>query len=337
MKLPTSKTIIRLVLLIITAASIATLIGYVALTALDFVWSPLRRDGARVHSIDVPLPNRDEALDRITRAPVAGLAIIPERLQVEVGLRVFLVPFTMGLPRETRRAISSSVRSLYSQMSLDSEWRRLPSVTGYAATDLVGLPPQRAHAYLYVPESSHGRPKRAVIFLHGSLGNLKAYPYLWSRYAEETGSLIICPTFGFGGWSAEDNVISTVMDSLPLHLQVPRSETVLAGLSAGGYGVVNELRRHPDYRAAVFISAVMPDVSMIESLSGEWGRKPFLLFHGTSDFVVPASYAREKADEYRAFGATLDLFADETHFLFMTQAPRIFERIQRSLANSGSG
>ncbi|MEY4701332.1 MAG: hypothetical protein RL326_1519, partial [Pseudomonadota bacterium] len=305
----------RGIVLVVKVATLVTLATYLIMTMIDFVLTPLQRGGERIHSIDVPLSSRSGALDLITRAPVAALAVVPERYQVEAGLMVFLPLFTSGLPTQTQVNIWDSVRSLYDEMSLDSEWRSLPSVTGYAATDLVGISPQRAHAYIYVPRSAHGKPKKAVIFLHGSLGNLLAYPYLWSRYAEDTGSLIVCPTFGFGGWSEEEDVISTVMDSLPPDLQVPRSETVLAGLSAGGYGVVKELRRHSDYRAAVFISAVMPDVGMIESLSDTWGGKPFLLFHGTSDFVVPESYVREKAAEYRSFGATLDIFPDETHFL----------------------
>jgi pimeloyl-ACP methyl ester carboxylesterase len=321
-------------LLVVKVTVLVTLVTYLIVMMIDFVATPLQRQGERIYSIDVPLPGRNGTLDLVTRAPIAALAVVPERYQVEAGLTVFLPLFTSGLPTQTRLNIWDSVRSLYQEMSLDSEWRSLPSVTGYAATDLVGISPQRAHAYIYVPKSAHGKPKKAVIFLHGSLGNLLAYPYLWSRYAEATGSLIVCPTFGFGAWSEEEDVISTVMSSLPSDLQVPRSKTALAGLSAGGYGVVKELRRHSDYRAAVFISAVMPDVSMIKSLSDTWGGKPFLLFHGSSDFVVSESYAREMTAEYRAFGATLDIFPDETHFLFMTQAPRIFERIQDALQSS---
>ncbi|MBX7138867.1 MAG: hypothetical protein K1X83_12900 [Oligoflexia bacterium] len=306
--------------------------AFLVLTLADLIHPSLQYQSGSVESMDLPLANHSLLMDSITRAPIALLSLIPEQYQVEAGLIAFLPLFAKKLPSETKVQIKNSVRELYGAMRRDTEWNRLPSVTGYAALDLLGISPQRAHAYLYLPRSAQGHPKGAVLFLHGSLGNLKAYPYLWAEYAEKTQSLIICPSFGFGRWSNEQDSIETVLNALPEELRVPRSKTVIAGLSAGGIGVMRELQRHSDYQAAVFISAVLPDSATTAGLAAAWQHKLFLLFNGTEDFLVTEQYAVQKTRDYSSFGAALDLFPKENHFLFMSQAPKIFERLELALA-----
>ena len=258
---------------------------------------------------------------------------ISERWQANLGLDIFLSEFTRGLTAKERTHIRGSVSTLYDEMAALPAWRRLPSVTGYSAFDLFDIYPQRAHAYVYVPKSLKGPPQKAVIFFHGSLGSLKAYPYLWAKYAEKTGALIICPTAGFGNWNRDTPFLDSILQALPKNLVVPRENTILVGLSAGGVGVINAMKKHSDYRAAVFVSAVFPDFLFGDKqLTADWDKKPFIVVHGLRDFIIPVEDIRGQMAQLADFNPSVQLIDGESHFLMLTN----FESIERAI-NEGIG
>lgn len=288
----------------------------------------LRFNKNQIISLDVELSGNNKFIDLFTRPIVSITAKIPESLQLDIGLSIFFDNFTRKLTRDAKDKISNSIKTMYAEMNTLTEWRSLPSSTGYSALDLLGISPQRAQAYIYVPKSFSNNQRKALIFLHGSLGNLKAYPYIWSKYAERTGTIIICPGYGFGNWNRKDDMIQTVLNHLPQDLKISREETIIVGLSAGGVGVVNEIKKHPEYKAALFISAVIPDSLATDKVFiSKWKNKPLIITNGNDDYVVTAEYATKKSVELSILNPKLVLYEGESHFLLMTGSEKIFREL----------
>jgi hypothetical protein len=104
------------------------------------------------------------------------------------------------LTRDQARRVSVFTLDLYRDMERDPDFHRLGSAMGWAYAELLGQPFDVGHYYLYVPRNRGSGPSPAIVFLHGSAGNFKAYTWLWSRLAEEQGMVVIAPSYGFGNW-----------------------------------------------------------------------------------------------------------------------------------------
>jgi poly(3-hydroxybutyrate) depolymerase len=183
-----------------------------------------------------------------------------------------------------------------------------------------------------VPENAPEGPLSAIVFLHGSAGNFKAYTWIWSQLAEEQGFVIIAPSFGFGNWRQPggcEAVLRAIEDAAS-QVDIDRSQIYLTGLSNGGLGVSQLAAAHPDlFRGLILISPVI-DTTLVDTAAFQqaWENRPMLLISGRADKRIPFGYMQERIQNLRAGGIDLTtaIYAED-HFLFFSQAEGVLADI----------
>lgn len=139
-------------------------------------------------------PLRSEFLATARYRRFAVAALLPEIDQVKLGTYVAPAFDPIIDVRQARHVRDVAMRH-YRPMEADPEFAALGTVMPDAYEDR-----DAAHLYAYAPPHPVGRRLPAVVFLHGSAGNFKVYFYIWKRFADEEGVIVVCPSFGFGNW-----------------------------------------------------------------------------------------------------------------------------------------
>lgn len=278
---------------------------------------------------DSPVQQRFTSDAQFGRLALAN--IIPEVDQVNLGffLMSYVDPF---LDTEKVDRISPLTLALYHDMEKDPNFRELGSVMGLAYADLFGLPTDAGHYYLYVPQNTGEEPLPAFVFLHGSVGNFKTYTWVLSKLAEETGFVIIAPSYGFGNWDEAGvaSVLWAIEDAQEM-VALDEEQIFLAGLSNGGLGVSLLAESYPQmFQGLVFFSPVM-DTGIVDSPSfqAEWVDRPVLVITGAEDRRIPLGYIEDRITRMTAGGIDVSriIFPDEDHFLFFSQPDRIMDDV----------
>ncbi|MFT3764451.1 MAG: hypothetical protein QM820_02875 [Minicystis sp.] len=269
------------------------------------------------------------------RLSVANL--VPEIDQLEFGS--YLMPALdpiLDVRGATR--VRSLFLSLYRPMEADPEYRALGSVMHYAYTDV-----DSGHLYEYVPPRAPGERLPVLLFLHGSLGNFKAYFYLLRRFADAERFILVCPSFGIGDWS-HDGGVEAVERARALaigELQGDPARVVLMGLSNGGTGVSRAAARDPRaYAGLVFLSAVMePMVLGSDAFTAGWKGRPVLLIHGAADDRISEPYARRAAALMVALGVrlTTHVYPGEDHFLLFSKPDEVLADLKAFVHAAADG
>lgn len=252
-------------------------------------------------------------------------AMLPEIDQFMMGFR--LVPFVdKFFTQNQARQLSSLTQSIYSELEADPDFHALGSVMPAAYDDLWGFNFESGHYFLYVPPHvDRHQPAPALVFLHGSGGNFKAYTWLLSKLADELGMIVIAPSYGMGNWDPKQTakIIAPILDDAAKIAAIDPKQLHLAGLSNGGLGVthlaVSGLGER--FRSLIFISPVFHD-TMLEArtLVPKWKDKSILILSGQNDERVPAPYVNRSAAILKTAGAKVGLKAYELadHFLLFT-------------------
>jgi pimeloyl-ACP methyl ester carboxylesterase len=262
--------------------------------------------------------------------------LVPEIEQIKMGTA--LVPYADSLiDRAQARRIAEITLPIYRQMERDPDFRGLGSVMGWAYAELWGGQFDYGHYYLYLPETAPGKKVPALIFLHGSAGNFKAYLWVWSQLGEERHMAVICPSFGFGNWyraggtEAIDAVVTHALTTLPIDL----THLYLVGLSNGGTGVSRAAVATPDrYRGLVYISPILEEeIVLAPDFVEAWRERPLLVVHGDRDRRIPVEYVRERVRGLTEAGVdvTYREYADEDHFLLFSQPDAVLSVVQEWL------
>jgi pimeloyl-ACP methyl ester carboxylesterase len=266
--------------------------------------------------------------------------LVPEIEQIKLGIA--LAPFADPIiDQDQARRIADVTLPLYREMEGDSDFRRLGSVMGWAYAELWGASFDHGHYYLYMPETSPGEKVPALVFIHGSAGNFKAYLWLWSRLGQARRMAVICPSFGFGNWyraggtAALDAVVTHALATLP----IDPDQVYLVGLSNGGTGASRAAAATPDrYRGLIYISPVIEeDIVLADGFVYGWQGRPVLIIHGDQDRRIPAQYVRERAQKLSQAGVdvTYREFANEDHFLLFSQPDAVLKMLQEWLETIG--
>jgi hypothetical protein len=212
-------------------------------------------------------------------------ALLPEIDQLLLGFK--LVPmadslFTMKQARE----VSGLTRSIYAELEADEDFRALGSVLPEAYDEIWGQRFNHGHYFLYIPPRLDRKiPAPALVFLHGSGGNFKAYTWLLSKVADERGMVLIVPTFGMGNWDPQRSgpVVIAALEDAARAIPLDLSQVHLAGLSNGGLGVshlaASEAGRR--FRSFIFLSPVCDENALRSKEFSIQGRdKPVLIITG---------------------------------------------------------
>ena len=257
--------------------------------------------------------------------------IIPESEQVNLGFLVmtYLDPY---LTAEQANRVSKYTMDLYHEMEADENFHELGSVMGLAYSDLFGLPSNTGHYYLYIPQSAGDGPFPALVFLHGSAGNFKTYTWVWSRFAEREGYVIIAPSNGFGNWDEEGTqmVIQAIADAGQV-VDIDQERIYLAGLSNGGLAVSRIAAEHPEmFQGLIFLSPVF-DTSIVDGSSFQemWAERPVLVISGEADKRIPIRYVQDRVAEMQngRLTVTTSYYPDEDHFLIFSQPESIMDDV----------
>lgn len=267
--------------------------------------------------------------------------IVPEIEQVNLGFQV--MPYQDPLlTRDQARRVAAVTLALYRQMDQDRNFQQLGSVLGWAYAELGGRPFDVGHYYLYSPQHHGNQPLPALLFLHGSAGNFKAYTWVWSELAEERGMVIIAPSFGFGNWRhpGGTEAVLRALDDAATVVAIDRNQVYLAGLSNGGLGVSHVAVTAPErFRGLIFISPVMdPYVVDGETFQGQWRGKPIFVVTGGTDDRVRLGDVQQQVRRLRAGAVKVTevVYPGEDHFLFFVQRERVLKDIAQWLSTVSS-
>jgi pimeloyl-ACP methyl ester carboxylesterase len=274
-------------------------------------------------------PLRSEFLGdaRYRRSAVATL--LPEIDQVK--LATYVAPaIDPIIDHAAGRRIRDMTMPKYRAMESDPEFAALGTVLADAYADR-----DAAHLFAYAPSHDSAEHLPMIVFLHGSAGNFKAYFYLWKRFADRTGMIVVCPSFGFGNWNQPGGIeaIERARAWAIATLGADASRVFLVGLSNGGTGVTRGARANPGaYRGLVFISGVVEEQILLRAgKDAEAGglRWPMLFIHGDRDDRIPLQDVTYSTTRLRAHGAIVDewFLDDEDHFLFFHRDNEVLDRI----------
>ncbi len=301
--------------LVVAGAGVAAAVLLVALALLAPRGSASPSPGAR-----------STVASHYLRDPYRRLAttnLLPEIDQIKLG--TYLVPLVdRHLDQAAARRLRGQCMALYRELERDHALRALGSAMGYAYSDSDG-----GHLYEAVPAHPAGERLPAVVFLHGSFGNFKAYLHLWRRMAEAGRFLVVAPSFGFGNWNRPGGTAAVERArQRALALGADPARVYLAGLSNGGRGVTRVLagervdaRR---YAGVILLSAVIEPEVIAEARLG-WRGLPVLVMHGQRDDRIPWPALEEGVQALRAAAAEVTLLADreEDHFLFFARPAQV--------------
>lgn len=227
---------------------------------------------------------------------------------------------------------------IYRPMEEDPAYRDLGSAMHYAYEDA-----DSGHLYEYVPLRAPGERLPVLLFLHGSLGNFKAYAYLFRRFADAERFILVCPSFGIGDWSDDGGV--EAVERARAHavddLQGDAARVVLVGLSNGGTGVSRAASRAPrSFAGLVFLSALMePMVLGADAFTSGWRGRRVLLLHGAADDRLSEAHARRAAALMERSGVhlTTHIYPGEDHFLLFSRPDEVLADIAAFVHGAGDG
>jgi pimeloyl-ACP methyl ester carboxylesterase len=286
---------------------------------------------------DSPVQHRFTQGGRFRRYTLTN--VVPEMEQINLGFLImpYLDPI---LTRDQACRVSTFTLDLYRDMERDRDFHQLGSAMGWAYAEFLGRPFDVGHYYLYVPRKRGSGPSPAIVFLHGSAGNFKAYTWVWSKLAEEQGMVIIAPSFGFGNWdrSGVASVLQALDDAATV-VDINQDQVYLAGLSNGGLGVSQLAEAAPErFRGLIFISPVM-ETKILDGtrFHHTWRDRPVLVVTGEADRRIPVGYVEQRVSNLRAGGVQVTeiIYPDEDHFLFFSQPENVLGDISSWLLKVG--
>ena len=164
----------------------------------------------------------------------------------------FIMPFAdklIALKQEgnfrgamTLRQDSDYIRtfnSIYGELEKRRDFMELGSALGEAYADtFLGRAPV-GHMYVYIPSARPNRPLPVLVFMHGWLGNMKAYVWAWREFAEANGFAVLIPSWGNGIWdnAAGADMVRWIEQFIRKDARFDPNRVYVAGESNGGSGV----------------------------------------------------------------------------------------------------
>ena len=263
--------------------------------------------------------------------------IVPEEDQLRMG--AFIAPILdKFMTYKQALSLATSIKNIYAEM--DDNFKQTPSALGLCYKELFEGDRQLLHFYEYMPESKNEEKFPVLIFLHGSLGNFKAYTWILKTFADKFRIAIIAPSYGYGNWNSdrEGLVLTEIKKYIISNPRLNSSQKYIAGLSNGGIGVLNELQRSgSEYKACILISAVTDEhILNSTSFKNETKAVPFLLIHGSQDERIPAILSREaeKTLKLQEKHVSSLIINDGDHFVFFSKRFEIINNIETFMSNT---
>jgi pimeloyl-ACP methyl ester carboxylesterase len=189
---------------------------------------------------------------------------------------------------------------IYREMQDDPAFAMAPSAFPAAFRDAVGLAPGSAPVFRIPGAGETGTapaPLRAIVFFHGSPGNLKAGLWLWNTALRGRQFTLIAPTAGAGGWdgAAGQQALAAAKAACEGDPSIGDNGVVLAGVGAGAEGVLQAVAGFGDrVTDVVLISPEIPSERMrSEEVRDRLRGRRVLILHGQDDLRKPIGVVRE--------------------------------------------
>lgn len=319
---------------LLSLAAVAALAGWAVMT----VWLFIRAPDGRPTAATARVQNR--YLDGGWGYPRAALGnLLPELDQCLLGFQIMpaLDPL---LTRRQAGPLAEVTSAIYRELEADPDFHALGSVLPHAYDGLWLGRAEHGHYFLYTPKNlDPQKPAPVLVFLHGSSGNFKSYPWLLSKVAEECGMVLIAPTYGWGDWQepATSKLIQATLKDAARHVRLDPKQQHLIGLSNGGRGlcqVGSEVGEQ--FQSLTFLSPVMDlEALTTQKFARRWKGRPIYILTGAADERVPLDYVTTAADQLRKRGAqvTLETVPGADHFLLFTQRDLVLPKITSWLKN----
>lgn len=261
-------------------------------------------------------------------------AMLPEVDQFMLGFRV--VPLLDSLfTYEQAKPLLADTRQIYEELEADPDFHQLGSVMPDAYSDILGLQFRNGHYFLYVPPNlDRSKPAPAMVFLHGSGGNFKAYTWLLSKVADERGMVLIAPTYGAGNWDARwgTQAVMAALEDAQKRISIDQTRVCLAGLSNGGLGVsrmaVSDWAAR--FSSLVLLSPVCDAPALASAaFTAHWKGKPILVMSGEEDDRVPIDYVKQCVITMQRTEAKVELrtYARANHFFVFSQRGKFLSEL----------
>lgn len=259
-------------------------------------------------------------------------SILPEIDQIHLGyaVAVALDPF---FTRRQRNELSAMTDPMYAGIGADPDFNAVGSALPSIYREIRFGEFRDGHYFHYIPAGvDRTKPMPALVFLHGSGGNFKAYTWLLSKVADELGITLIAPSFGMGNWEKAGGyeTITRAIADAGKHAAIDPDQIHLMGLSNGGKGLcLAESADGPKFRSLIFLSAVLHDRIKPTELAARLQPRRVLILSGGSDDRVPWNYVAGYAEKLKAGGleTTSHRFEGEDHFLFFRKREEVLKRV----------
>jgi pimeloyl-ACP methyl ester carboxylesterase len=257
--------------------------------------------------------------------------LVPEIDQVMLG--VALSPYIDRImTREKATRLKALFLTAYREMERDPEFVAAGSAMNRAYWDLFGQTCSGQHQYVYVPAHPAGQKLPAIVFLHGSGGNFKAFLWTWKQLADAHQIAVIAPTFGFGNWDRPGGMeaVDAAYRACLQQPDVDPKRIVLAGLSNGGLGVSRAASLNPArYQGLIYLSAVLePEVVNSAAFRQGCAGKPVLVIHGSEDERIPRLFIDPVLADLPLKIQT-KFYPHEDHFLILSRRSEVMADIAR--------
>ncbi|WP_395747524.1 alpha/beta hydrolase [Prosthecobacter sp.] len=258
--------------------------------------------------------------------------LLPEIDQIHLGYAVASA-FDPFFNQKQRRDLSAMTDGIYHEIRADADFTAAGSALPMIYHEMSFGQFRDGHYFHYIPTKvDRTKPAPALVFLHGSGGNFKAYVWLLSKIADDLGITVIAPTFGMGNWEKRGayEVITRAIDDAGKHAAIAPDHIHLMGLSNGGKGLcLAESAAGPRFRSLIFLSAVFHNRIKPGDLATRLQPRRILVLSGGSDDRVPWDYVSGYAEKLRTGGleVTSRCFDGEDHFLFFRQRSEVLKAV----------
>jgi pimeloyl-ACP methyl ester carboxylesterase len=264
--------------------------------------------------------------------------LVPELDQIRLGFHLISRVDPVFDTTQARR-LGAWTTAIYDEVEADAEFRALGSAMPHAYAELRGHGTASGHFFLHVPQGlDRARPRPALVFLHGSGGNFKAYTWLLAKVADRVGCVVIAPSFGLGNWRSPESgrVVEAALTSAARVVALDFSQVHLMGLSNGGLGV-SQASAEPgaSFASLIFLSPVFDHGALASAAFAErWRGREVLVVSGREDDRTPIAGVAAGAARMQAAGARVEFveFGDADHFLFFSHADAVLARLEAWLA-----
>jgi phospholipase/carboxylesterase len=259
--------------------------------------------------------------------------LVPEADQIRLGSYVLPI-LDPAMDSSQASRFRRAFNSLYGEIRKSQDYVRIGSVLGDAYSDMfLGLR-HPGHLYAYYPTSAESEKQPALIFLHGSLGNFKAYIWLWSKFAERNGFVVICPSFGTGLWGRSDGIdtLHRTLEFCVADSRIDPKRIYIAGLSNGAMAVTRCALHFPELiRGLIYVSPVLEEnlLSSEQYRENIAGKRVFVVYGG-KDRRLPRDYVSARIELLQTLGVDVEsrCYEEEEHILMVSAFDRLMNDVE---------